>query len=61
MIGWIAVTGGGSFGLLGWRVSIMGLHNPVFALCLLVIVRLALAARPRPHVRYHRRFDASSR
>ena len=50
IIGWVAVTGGGSFGLFGWRVSMFGLHNPVLAVSVLVVVRLALAARPRVHL-----------
>lgn len=49
-IAWVAVTGGGSFDLGGWRVSVQGLQNPVLALSVLAVVRVALAARPRVHV-----------
>lgn len=49
-IAWVAVTGGGSFDLGGWDVSVQGLHNPVLALSVLVVVRMALAARLRLHV-----------
>ena len=46
VIGWVAVTGGGSLDLLGRTVTVQGLHNPVLALCVLALVRLALATRP---------------
>jgi hypothetical protein len=50
VVGWVAVTGGGRFDLLGRTVTVQGLHNPVLALCLLALVRLALATRPRLRV-----------
>lgn len=46
IVGLIA-TGGGRFSLLGLAVSMRGLYTPVFVLTLLVLVRLALALRPR--------------
>ena len=50
LIMWIAATGGTAFEVGGMRIAMQGLHNPVFALCVLLAARFAVASRPRLHV-----------
>jgi hypothetical protein len=46
LVAGIAMSGGGRFTLLGVPVSMRGLYTPVLILTVLVIVRIALQARP---------------
>lgn len=43
----ISLSGGGQVEVLGVRVSLTGLHNPVMAFTVLLLARLALSAQPR--------------